>query len=635
MGSIGGVTRTPTTDPWGIDASWLDALDEEHEVDQATIDRLREVIGTPPDDLDERAPIVALPGDVLEVDEAEVTLEDGSTRRIDGELDDDFPLGYHWLQEPGGHRRRLIVTPGRCWLPERTWGWAVQLYATRSRGSWGIGDLADLRAVREMAAAQGAGFVLINPLHAVAPTPEQEASPYLPATRRFRNPIYLRVTEVPGASAVDVEDDAGRALSDAELVDRDAIWARKRAVLRRVFDATGRDDPAFPDWWWHQGQPLQDWATWCAIADEHGPDWHTWPEGLRDPRSEEVGRFVAEHERDVAFHAWLQWALHLQLERATEGMTVIQDLPIGVAGGGADAWTWQDVLAQGVSVGAPPDAFNSQGQDWGSPPLVPWRLRAADYEPFVQSIRATMAGAGGLRIDHVMGLFRLWWVPADGSAADGAYVRYPAEDLLGIVALESHRAQALVVGEDLGTVEEGVREAMAEHGVLSYRLLWFEDDEPAQWPAEAMAAITTHDLPTVAGLWTGADLAEQREHGTGTDEELERGRNELLGRLRGVKKKAKPETAVRKAHEALATAPSLLLSATLEDAVADERRPNMPGTTDRPNWSLPLPVRVEDLPQHELLQAVARTLADGVATGTPVADDAPAANAGPEGPPVS
>jgi 4-alpha-glucanotransferase len=614
------VTRTPTTDEWGIDASWLDALDEEHTVAQATIDRLREVIGTPPEDLEERAPIVARPGDALEVDEAEVTLEDGSTRHVDGELDDDFPLGYHWLQAPGGHRRRLVVTPGTCWLPERTWGWAVQLYAARSRGSWGIGDLADLRAIREMAAAQGAGFVLINPLHAVAPTPEQEASPYLPATRRFRNPLYLRVPEVPGASAVDLEEGAGRALSEGDLVDRDATWARKRAVLRRVFDATGRDDAAFPDWWWHQGQPLQDWATWCALADAHGPDWHAWPEELRDPRSDAVGRFVAAHERDVAFHAWLQWALHLQLSAATEGMTVIQDLPIGVAGGGADAWTWQDVLAHGVSVGAPPDAFNSQGQDWGSPPLVPWRLRLADYEPFIQSIRATMAGAGGLRIDHVMGLFRLWWVPSDGSAADGAYVRYPAEDLLGIVALESSRAQALVVGEDLGTVEEGVREAMAEHGVLSYRLLWFEDDEPAQWPAEAMAAITTHDLPTVAGLWTGADIDEQREQGTGTDEELERGRIELLGRLRGVAEKAGPETAVRAAHEALATAPSLLLSATLEDAVADRRRPNMPGAADRPNWSLPLPVLVDDLPGHELLQTVARTLADGVAAGAAAAD---------------
>jgi 4-alpha-glucanotransferase len=326
-----------------------------------------------------------------------------------------------------------------------------------------------------------------------------------------------------------------------------------------------------------------------------------------------VAAFAEQNGATVAFHAWLQWALELQFTAATDGMTVIHDLPIGVAGGGADAWVWQEVLAGGVSVGAPPDAFNANGQDWGSPPLVPWRLRDADYEPFVQSIRATIAGAGGLRIDHVMGLFRLWWVPADGSPADGAYVRYPAEDLLDIVALESHRAQALVVGEDLGTVEEGVREAMAEHGMLSYRLLWFEEDDPAEWPAAAMAAVSTHDLPTVAGLWTGADLAEQRAHGTGTDEELEQGRAGLLARLPGLPDDAPKEQAVQRAYQLLARAPSTLLSATLDDAVAEERRPNMPGADGRPNWCLPLPVLVEDLPAHPVLQAVASTLAEGVA----------------------
>jgi 4-alpha-glucanotransferase len=211
-----------------------------------------------------------------------------------------------------------------------------------------------------------------------------------------------------------------------------------------------------------------------------------------------------------------------------------------------------------------------------------------------------------------MGLFRLWWVPADGSAADGAYVRYPYEDLLDIVALESHRAQAIVVGEDLGTVEDGVREAMAEHGILSYRLLWFEDDDPAAWPAEAMAAVSTHDLPTVAGLWTGADLAEQREHGTGTDEELERGRTSLLEHLGDVPAGATAAEAVEAAYRRLATAPSTLLSATLDDALAEERRPNMPGTTDRPNWCLPLPVPTEELAAHPGVQAVARLLAEGL-----------------------
>ena len=290
----------------------------------------------------------------------------------------------------------------------------MQLYATRSRASWGIGDLADLRSVRRMAADQGAGFVLINPLHAVAPIPQQESSPYLPATRRFLNPIYLRVSEVPGADGVDLEDDAGRALSDGPLIDRDAIWARKREVLMRIFFAHGGGE-AFARWREEQGQTLQDWATWAAIAEEHGADWHAWPEELRRSDGPAIAGYVEQHGAVVAFHAWLQWALELQLTAATAGMTVIQDLPIGVAGGGADAWTWQDVLAQGASVGAPPDAFNSQGQDWGSPPLIPWRLREADYEPFIQSIRATMAGAGGLRIDHVMGLFRLWWVPAEAA----------------------------------------------------------------------------------------------------------------------------------------------------------------------------------------------------------------------------
>jgi 4-alpha-glucanotransferase len=610
------VTRTPTTDEWGIDASWLDALDEEHEVAATTIEKLREVIGKPPADLEERAPIVARPGDPLEFDSAEVVCEDGGVRRVDGSLPEDFPLGYHWLQTPEGRRRRLIVSPGRCWLPEghRAWGWAVQLYATRSRDSWGIGDLADLRAVRRMAAEQGAGFLLINPLHAVAPIPQQEASPYLPATRRFRNPLYLRVPEVPGADGVDLEEDAGRALSDGELIDRDAIWARKREVLMRIFLAHG-GGAAFARWREEQGRTLQEWATWAAVADQHGADWHTWPPGLRTPGSAEVASFAEQNGAAVAFHAWLQWALELQFTAATDGMTVIQDLPIGVAGGGADAWVWQEVLAAGVSVGAPPDAFNAQGQDWGSPPLVPWRLRDADYEPFIQSIRATIAGAGGLRIDHVMGLFRLWWVPSDGGAADGAYVRYPAEDLLDIVALESHRAQALVVGEDLGTVEEGVREAMAEHAVLSYRLLWFEDDDPAEWPAAAMAAVSTHDLPTVAGLWTGADLTEQERYGTGTGEELERGRTSLLGHLPGVADDASPEQAVERAYELLARAPSTLLSATLDDAVAEVRRPNMPGADDRPNWSLPLPVLVEDLPEHPVLRAVARRLSEGIATG--------------------
>ena len=420
----------------------------------------------------------------------------------------------------------------------------MQLYATRSSSSWGIGDLADLRAVRTWAEQLGAGFVLVNPLHAVAPTLPQEASPYLPATRRWRNPLYLRVDEVPGADAVDLAGPtaAGRGLTGQPLIDRDAVWQLKRRVLEQVFAArTGAAGAAgaagadgFDGWRAEQGSSLQDHATWCALADTYGPDWHDWPAALRRPDGPAVARFAAEHADAVAFHAWLQWAVDDQLARASGDLTVVQDLPIGVAGGGADAWAWQDLLADGVQVGAPPDVFNATGQAWGSPPLIPWRVRADGYEAFVQSVRGTIAGAGGLRIDHVMGLFRLWWVPPGGSAVDGAYVRYPSDDLLDIVALESHRAGAVVVGEDLGTVEPGVRETLAERGLLSYRLLWFEDDDPARWPETSMAAVTTHDLPTVAGLWSGADLAEQLALGTGDDdEELTTGREQLRSRLSG------------------------------------------------------------------------------------------------------
>jgi 4-alpha-glucanotransferase len=300
-------------------------------------------------------------------------------------------------------------------------------------------------------------------------------------------------------------------------------------------------------------------------------------------------------------------------------MAIVQDLPIGVDPDGADAWAWQDLLAEGVSVGAPPDAFNTRGQDWGLPPFVPWRLRAAAYEPFVETIRATIAGgAGGLRVDHVMGLFRLWWVPAGGEPGDGAYVRYPADDLLDIVALESHRAGAVVVGEDLGTVEEAAREAMAERNLLSYRLLWFEEDDPATWPETAMAAVTTHDLPTVAGLWDGSDLAEQRRLGMAPNEEGTEAIRTRLAAAGGLASDAPADAAVRSAHRLLARAPCRLLTATLDDAIAEPERPNIPGADDgRPNWSLALPLPLEEVERHPLALEIAASLRDGVTTPTP------------------
>ena len=609
------MTRTEepaaSVDAWGIQQEWLDANDEPQRSPDATVQRLRELIGTPPDDLEERAPVVARPGRRTGLS-GTVTCEDGSERGLDDLVPDDFPLGYHALRTADGLERPLIVSPGRCWLPEgQRWGWTVQLYAARSAASWGIGDLGDLKVLREWTEQLGGGFLLVNPLHAVAPTLPQEASPYLPATRRFRNPVYLRVDD---ASTSEQDRREGRALGEGELIDRDAVWRLKRRVLRETYDAGGSADESFLSWRKDRGEQLQDFATWCALADEHGPDFAAWPPGLRQPSSDEVGVFATENAEDVGFHAWLQWLLDDQLREATGEMTVLQDLPIGVSGGGADAWAWQETLARGATVGAPPDMLNTTGQDWGSPPLVPWRMRAAGYAPFIESVRATIAGAGGLRIDHVMGLFRLWWVPAGEQASEGAYVRYPSDDLLDIVALESHRAQAVVVGEDLGTVEPAVGEALAARGILSYKVLWFEDDEPPEWALGALAAVTTHDLPTVAGLWTGSDAEDQLAATDMPEEDVRSGRDELLARLRrsGLPKDASVEDAVRAAYEQLAQAPSLLLSLALEDAVLEERRPNVPGTVERENWRIPLRLRLEELVESEDVAALVQVVDQAV-----------------------
>ncbi len=611
------MTEQPSSDAWGIQQDWIDADDEPQRVAEATMEQIRAAIGRPPADLEDRAPVVTRPGRRSGLTGV-VHCEDGSERRLDDLVPDDFPLGYHRFvpEAADGVERSFIVSPGRCWLPpEQSWGWAVQLYGALSSSSCGIGDLADLRTLREWTQAQGGGFLLVNPLHAVAPVLPMEASPYLPATRRFRNPVYLRLEDVDGAVEVLAGGDVPPEPAPA-TVDRDAAWRRKRRVLRAVYDA----DPAahgsgseHDRWRQEQGTALEEFALWCVLAEEHGPDWHAWPEALHDPRGPAASAVRRDQTADVGFHAWLQWLLSRQLDEATGGLTVIQDLPIGVAGGGADAWVWQGVLADGVSVGAPPDALNSIGQDWGSPPLTPWRLRLADYEPFIESVRATIAGAGGIRIDHVMGLFRLWWIPQDAQPTEGCYVRYPADDLLDIVCLESHRAGAVVIGEDLGTVEPGVTEALAARNILSYRVLWFEDDEPATWPELSLATVTTHDLPTVAGLWTGSDIDDQLESSDMAEADVRAGREELLERLcrGGLDRDAGVAEAVAAAYRRLGAAPSLVLALSLEDALLEARRPNVPGTTQRDNWRVPLPVPLDELPTTAAPRTLLAALEDG------------------------
>jgi 4-alpha-glucanotransferase len=548
----------------------------------------------------------------------ELALEEGTVLRPEGGLPPDLPLGYHQIRPLDGRPSvRLVVAPARCHLPEglRAWGWAVQLYALRSRRSWGIGDLADLRRLADWSGATlGARAVVLNPLHAALPLVPQEPSPYFPSSRRYRNPLYLSVEEVPGAAEAGLDMErlgaAGRALNGARRIDRDAVLRLKMAALGALWTPGAAAAPGFAAFRRREGRGLEEFAVFCVLAERHGSGWRRWPAEHRHPASPAVARLAAEERERVAFHAWLQWLLDEQLARAGRAVRLVTDLAIGFDGEGADAWAWQDVLARDVTVGAPPDDFALDGQDWGLPPFVPHRLRAAGYGPFVETVRAGLRHAGGMRVDHVMGLFRLFWVPGGATARNGAYVRYPTDDLLAILALESERAGALVIGEDLGTVAPGVRERLLAERILSTRVLWFEPGPPAGYPGLSLAAVTTHDLPTVRGLWTGSDLREQEAVGV---EPNVSGMVALRARLReltGLPDGAPSAALALAIHRRLAEAPSVLVTATLEDALGVAERPNLPGTTirRRPNWSLALPETIEEIEDDPRPKALAAIL---------------------------
>jgi len=602
---------------WGIQKRWQDAHDGWHEVSDETVASVLEAMGTdgdgsPPAGRTQfvsprRAPAVEGPADLL--------LENGETVRIEGPLPAELPLGYHALVDlDDGHRTDLIVSPGRCPLPPSApaWGWAVQLYALRSGESWGMGDLGDLRRLGRWSAQElGARLILVNPLHAAHPTLPQSTSPYFPSSRRFRNPLYLRVEDVEGAESLENLSElaaAGRALNRERHIDRDAVFGLKMRALDQLWESF-RGDEAFDTWRQGQGEALADYAAFCVLAEEHGPDWRGWPAAAQHPDGADVAAVREDRYGRWRFHQWLQWLVDRQLQAASADIGVMHDLAVGVDPAGADGWLWQDQLALDMAVGAPPDEFSSQGQSWGLPPFDPWRLRTAGYQPFIQTIRATLGHAGGLRLDHVMGLFRLWWIPRGVSAAEGAYVRYCSDDLLDIVALECHRAGAYAVGEDLGTVEDHVRTELADRGVLSYRLVWFEDAPPAEYPVQALAAVTTHDLPTIAGLWTGSDLADQKRIG---QEPNEKGIQALRDRLRGVTgvaDDAPVDEVVTATYEALSGASCMLLTAGLDDALGVQERPNMPGTLEEwPNWRIALPIPLEEIENDPRPRAVAAAL---------------------------
>jgi 4-alpha-glucanotransferase len=578
--------------------------------------------------------LVVRAGDVVPASLADwsVELEDGSA--FNGDLAH-LPLGYHTVRAPdGAGSRSLIVAPPRCYLPPTMrkgtiWALSTQLYALRSQRNWGIGDFSDLADFVELAASAGARAVGLNPLHALHPHNPTSASPYSPSSRLFLNVLYIDVERVDEFREVpDVEREVARRefasglaeLREADLVDYLAVSAAKFWILEQLYDAfrarhLSRGDSsarAFRRFCRNGGQPLERLAIYEALAEHfQGRDvknygWRQWPAPYRDPASPEVTRFANEQRVRVDFFRYLQWLAQRQLAAADRsaretGTALYCDLAVGADLNGADVWSDQDAFATEASLGAPPDPLNTEGQNWGLAPFSPIALRARAYQPFIALLRANMRHAGILRIDHVMALRRAFWIPRGAPASQGAYVRYPMEDLLGIVALESTRNRCAVVGEDLGTVPDGFRERMAEAGALSTRLFYFERDwsnrgflAPERYPRPAAASIGTHDLPTLAGWWTG-DRGE-REDRWG-DRFLLIDALEHAGAINAAAASRLRKDADRggtlavvqaladAVHGFLSKTPCALLVVAIDDVLNEIGAVNVPGTFDEhPNW---------------------------------------------------
>lgn len=558
----------------------------------------------------------------------------------------DLPTGYHRLELVSDDRQAdatLIVTPTFLGLPKRLgirrlWGYAAQLYSVRSKDSWGIGDLIDLSDLSVWAASQQyAHYVLINPLHAAQPAPPMDISPYLPSSRLFLNPMYLRPEGIPEYSQLgqsdrnlvaDLKAQLDAELADEELIQRDSAWAVKLQALRIVHAAGLRParQMAFDDFRRRQGRRLRDFATWCVLCEHYGNDWRQWDEDLQRPTSPRVARLHERYLPEITFHEWLQWVTWDQLSDAQQAATdagmpagVITDLAVGVSGASADTWMMRDVYAQDIVVGAPPDGYNQLGQDWGQPPWRPDRLADTAYGPFRSMVQTALGHAGGVRIDHILGMFRLWWIPQGASPREGTYVRYDHDALIGIIMLEAERASAFVIGEDLGTVEPWVRGYLAERGILGTSVLWFEYGEdgrpvpPEHWRDLAMGSVVTHDLPPTAGYLAKDHVKLRHRLGLLTEsldvEEAAADREQQLwvDRLdeRGLLHDDgddEVESQVLGLYRYLTATNSRVLNVALVDAVGDRRVQNQPGTwKEYPNWQVPLsgpdgrPLLLDDL----------------------------------------
>ena len=548
-----------------------------------------------------------------------------------------LPCGRHQIMLDGEPDAtcRLTVAPRACFMPDaltdggRRFGVAAHLYTIRRTGDAGIGDFTALGMLGKAATGWGASILGLNPMHARFPGHPDRASPYHPSDRRFLDPIYLDVERIAGPGALagrGAGDAAGRALgvasggAGAENVDYARVWAAKAAVLREAFQAGGAEDPAFRAFFDAGGSALRDFARFEALAGAQGsPHWQAWPAELRHPNASGVTGFAQAHAGAVQFSAWLQFQCERQLAAAASTAPPLgfyRDLAVGSAPDGAEAWSRQDALLTGVSVGSPPDPFSASGQVWSLPPSDPLAMAAEGYAGFAELLSTNMRHAGALRIDHVMGLQRLFLVPDGARATEGAYLTYPLRDLIGQLTLESQRARCLVVGEDLGTVPEGFSETMQAASVLSYSVLWFERESadfipPDRWRARAAACVSTHDLPTLAGWWTGADIAEQ--HAIGLMDaaglataQAERARDkqrvvELLRREGLLAASPDPDAPMPPllagaVHALIARTPAALALVQADDLAGETHAVNLPGTDrERPNWRRRLRLEVDAL----------------------------------------
>jgi 4-alpha-glucanotransferase len=545
----------------------------------------------------------------------------------------------------------------RCFMPDwltdgRAWGITCQLYGLRSEGNWGIGDFGDLAQLAEVAAAAGADFVGVNPLHALFLADPRRCSPYSPSSRRFLNPLYICVDALaPGAK---VESVQLKVLRDSSLVDYSAVARLKLEALERIhrkfLRAGGRAKKSFEDFCTSRGRALDVFAVYETlsehlVAEGHHAGWHGWPALHRNASSDKVNRFARENVHRIDFYKWLQWVAEEQLKQAQDraraaGMRIglYLDLAVGVAPDGADTWSQPEAVIAEARLGCPPDIFNDAGQDWGLAPLSPIALIDQHFEPLKLVLDELMRSAGAIRIDHVMGLTRLYLIPAQAEAREGAYVRYPLADMLRVLADNSHSRRTIVIGEDLGTVPVGFREVMHEAEIQGYRVFYFEREEngwfraPGAYAHRALACLSTHDLPTLKGWWAGVDIGERERLGWYSGEqaaELRKARAGDLALLLAALKHAGvlpnaselvlagdrpypeelPAEICVAAHAMLAKAASRLIAVQLEDLAGVEDQANLPGTVDEyPNWRRKLPLDIAQLAETELFRNVTEAM---------------------------